>query len=157
MTFDVLHHLLNQPAIEEKRACFTGGEPLLHDLTPLLRLFGEEWIVHIETSGTKPLEPLFAYTGGKQCGLWITCSPKQGFLEQHAAFIDEWKFLLSPSFDLDGARRLLKTGLTDLAYIQPIGSVDTLDQEACREAVLFVKEHPEFRLSLQTQKILRVR
>src|SRR5271168_471591 len=37
-----------------KRICLTGGEPLIHDLGPLLK---EAWdrrkCVHIETSGTK--------------------------------------------------------------------------------------------------------
>ncbi len=114
----------------------TGGEPSLWIDQPFidrLKMLGKK--IAIETNGTHPLPE----------GIdWVTCSPKKGG-EVILTHIDELKVVYTAQdmsvYDaLPGAR-----------YLQPC-SGENLD-----EVVEYIKQHPKWKLSLQTHKILKIR
>ncbi len=120
----------------------TGGEPALQLTATLLNaLRGAGFFVQIETNGTMPLPP------GAD---WITCSPKGEPRLQH---IDELKVLywgqdISHHESLPAKERRL----------QPL---DTGDEERNKDitqlTLQYILEHPTWKLSMQTHKILGVR
>lgn len=118
----------------------TGGEPLLQLDFPLIRALHEKGFeVAIETNGTIPAPP----------GLdWICVSPKAGSpLCQTSG--DELK-LVFPQEGLDPAQ------FEDLSFtyffLQPMDCKDL--ERNIRLAVEYCMEHPRWRLSLQTHKLL---
>lgn len=137
-------------AVKESGAPFvviTGGEPLMHDLFPLTQALKAEGVaIHIETSGSSPLS-------GKLD--WITLSPKRFKKPTPDVFdyVDELKVVVLTNKDLkwaeenaekcpDGTRLLLQP-----EWDTP-ESVDLI--------VDYVKEHPQWGISLQTHKYLKV-
>lgn len=134
----------------ESRAEFvvvTGGEPLLHNLEPLtIRLKEEGLKVHIETSGSSPL------TGSLD---WITLSPKRFKkpLDEVFPYVDELKVVVLTNKDLQWA--------IDNAKKCPKGTRLLLQPEwdtpkSIGLIVNYVKENPEWGISLQTHKFLNV-
>ena len=145
--------------LECERMCITGGEPFMHDgLEALIHAFlavtQPRLCIHVETSGTKPipsgLDMYFDDT------LWITCCPKKGFLPENAYFVTEWKFLVGPEFNPQAVRDITKDSDAPV-FLQPINGINSLDKsnlQRCQELIL---ENPDWRLSTQLHKILRVR
>jgi 7-carboxy-7-deazaguanine synthase len=118
----------------------TGGEPLLQlDHAAIEAFHAAGFDIAVETNGTLPVPP----------GIdWVCVSPKAG-TELVVREGDELK-LVFPQENLDPAR------VTALAfrhfYLQPM---DGPDREAnTRLATAFCLQHPEWRLSLQTHKLL---
>lgn len=126
----------------------TGGEPTMHDLTELtehIRL--KKMRTHIETSGTNPL------TGQWD---WITFSPKRFKkpLEEYFNRSHELKVIISHRNDLRWAKELQsQINENALLYIQPEWD---RRKEMESECVAFIKENPEWKLSLQTHKYLGI-
>lgn len=125
----------------------TGGEPLLHDLLPLtLGLKSEGMKVHIETSGSSPLSGQLD---------WITLSPKRFKkpTEEVFAYVDELKVVVLTNKDLKWAEdNAAKCPEGTRLFLQPEWetpkSIDLI--------VDYVKENPEWGISLQTHKFLKV-
>ncbi|HPA91324.1 MAG TPA: 7-carboxy-7-deazaguanine synthase [Quisquiliibacterium sp.] len=120
----------------------TGGEPLLQLDTPLIdALHARGFEVAVETNGTQPAPP----------GLdWICVSPKAGAPLVLTAG-DELK-LVFPQLEA------LPERFEGLAFkhffLQPM---DSPQREAnTRAAVAYCMKHPQWRLSLQTHKILGI-
>jgi len=120
----------------------TGGEPLLQLDTPLIdALHARGFEVAVETNGTQPAPP----------GLdWICVSPKAGAPLVLTAG-DELK-LVYPQLEA------LPERFEGLAFkhffLQPM---DSPQREAnTRAAVAYCMKHPQWRLSLQTHKILGI-
>lgn len=120
----------------------TGGEPLLQLDSGLIKALHQEgFLVAIESNGTQPIPS----------GLdWVCISPKAG----------------SPLVALQGnelklvfpQEALTPEAVADLAFqhflLQPM---DGPDQEAnVQEALAYCLAHPQWRLSLQTHKLLRI-
>ncbi len=129
-------------------AVITGGEPLLHDLGPLTKGLKEAGLrVHIETSGSSPLSGQLD---------WITLSPKRFKepLNEVFPYVDELKVVVLTNKDLEWAEKSAaqcpdKTHL----LLQPEWS-----RKSSRKLITdYVKEHPEWRISIQTHKHLGVR
>lgn len=142
-------------AAYEHFVCVTGGEPFLHDLKPLERLClqkvanGRYSSLHIETSGTLPIyETPF---------MWITCSPKGGFLEDNAKYVNEWKFLVDGNFDPEVVLRVTKLNPRVPVFIQPINRVDEVDEDNLQRCLHLLQQFPQWRLSVQLHKYLKVR
>lgn len=138
----------------ELHMCITGGEPFLHNLTPLLEAASDGTMTHIETSGTLPIK------GTEDFNVWITCCPKEGFLPANADWVDEWKFLVGPGFDLAEAERLSSLGPLqndDRVYIQPINGVNECDTDNLKRCLDILAKKPEWKLSAQLHKFLGVR
>ena len=129
-------------------AIITGGEPLLHDLLPLTRaLKAQDIRVHLETSGTHPFSGEFD---------WVTFSPKQ-FKAPHPSIYKratELKVVVTSEYDLKWAEQQAALVNCDtLKYLQPEWS--TLQSK--KMIFEYVKQHPQWRISLQTHKLLEVR
>lgn len=139
----------------------TGGEPSIHNLKPLLMgLHGIRQMIcpmidifiAVETNGTrmKYLSDL------KRQGLlhWITLSPKAGITYadlQCFDAADELKIVLDGEAVPNAYKDLCCSAkLNDRLYIQPCS-------EDYKPAVDFVLNHPEWRLSIQTQKIMKIK
>lgn len=129
-------------------AVITGGEPLLHNLDPLtLRLKQSGLRTHIETSGSSPLSGYLD---------WITLSPKRFKepLDEIFPYVDELKVVVLKNKDIEWAEKnAVKCPDTTKLLLQPEwetpSSMDLI--------VDYVKENPQWGISLQTHKFLGVR
>ncbi len=120
----------------------TGGEPLLQlDQTLVDTFKNAGFQIAIETNGT--LQPPNGID-------WICVSPKAG-----AAFVlikgNELK-LIFPQKGIDPTE--YKTLEFEHFYLQPLDSQDLA--ENTRTAVNYCLNHPEWKLSLQTHKMLNI-
>lgn len=129
-------------------AVITGGEPLLHDLTDLVRaLKACATMVAIETNGTQELPAEIA----RAC--WITLSPKPpsvvGLAPLHDTLIRkaiaEVKVILTEDAE---PRTFQKLAPWPRLFVQPVWG----DEASLNRCITFVKEYPQWRLSLQTHK-----
>ena len=114
----------------------TGGEPSLwidQTFIDLLHMAGK--YICIETNGTNPLPE----------GIdWVTCSPK-GF-PLRLTHIDEIKVVYTGQ-DLTEYAGLKATW----HFLQPCSCLNT------KEVVEYILHHPQWRLSLQTHKLINIR
>jgi 7-carboxy-7-deazaguanine synthase len=121
----------------------TGGEPLLQLDTPLIEaLHARGFEIAIESNGTLPAPP----------GIdWICISPKANaeFVQRSG---NELKFVY-PQAGADPARY---EGLAfDHFFLSPM---DSPERDAnTQAAIAYCLEHPQWRLSLQTHKVLGLR
>ena len=115
----------------------TGGEPSLWiDEAFIDRLHQAGKYVCIETNGTNPLPPNID---------WVTCSPKQG-MKLGVTRMDEVKVVYEGQ-DI-GVYELLPA---EYFFLQPCSCSNTTETVAC------VMQHPKWRLSLQTHKLIDIR
>lgn len=124
----------------------TGGEPLMHNCGPLTEALKAAGLrVHLETSGAHKL------TGKWD---WITLSPKKfkAALPEIYPHADELKIVVVNLHDLTWAEEHAdQIRLDTVRLLQP--------EWDRREKVLprilqYMREHPEWRLSLQTHKYI---
>jgi 7-carboxy-7-deazaguanine synthase len=120
----------------------TGGEPLLQLDAPLVAaLHDRGFEVAIETNGTRPLV----------AGIdWVCVSPKAG-ADLVLMSGDELK-LVFPQAGLDPAR-VEGLGFAHL-FLQPMDGPSV--SEHTKAAVEYCLAHPQWRLSLQTHKLLGI-
>lgn len=127
----------------------TGGEPALQLTATLVdKLHHTGRRIAIETNGTLPLPQ----------GIdWITVSPKAAFLGEQAAVTlthaDELKVLF------DGIHEPYEYPEVQATHrcLQPIDTGDPARNAAITAATVdYIKRHPQWRLSLQTHKILNI-
>lgn len=135
-------------ASEIKICVITGGEPAMYNLAPLTYLLQQNDIkTHIETSGSHPI------TGSWD---WITFSPKKfkAPLPESAAIADELKVVIFHKSDFEFAEKH-RNSVSEkcLLYLQP--EWDKRDQQM-GSIVDYIKQHPEWRMSLQTHKYLNI-
>lgn len=149
-----LQQLAAQFPYDLEHVSITGGEPLIHKhLKSLIDPIIESGLqVHLETSGTIDLSDLSAEYDGSE--LWITCSPKQGYLPVNALFVDQFKFLIEDEHDVEFIESI--DTLNKYIYVQPIERYDASGpiKSSYEFVVDVVKKHPDWRLSLQLHKIL---
>jgi len=129
----------------------TGGEPLHHNLAPLCTaLAGAGLPLHLETSGVDPLTGQFD---------WITLSPKRHRPPQRTLLMacQELKVVVHGPEDLAFAEAMAAAaraaGGSPALLLQP-GWQSATGQVL---AVEHVRRHPQWRLSLQSHKLLGVR
>ena len=121
----------------------TGGEPLLQLDEPLIdALHDRGFEVAVETNGTieapKGLD-------------WICVSPKAG-----AEVAQKSGHELKLVYPQTGAEPALFTDLAfDHFYLQPMDAPGLTDQHTQR-ALAYCLEHPQWRLSIQTHKVLQI-
>lgn len=119
----------------------TGGEPSLQVDDELINaLHNAGYKIAIETNGTRPLPEKID---------WITCSPKEGsklYLQQ----ADEVK--------------VVYTGINPDHWKKEINSANWLlqplaqdKQTNANEVIQYILDHPQWRLSVQTHKLLGLR
>lgn len=126
----------------------TGGEPTLQVTESLLeRLHAMGYYIAMETNGTREVPE----------GVdWVTCSPKKwvcknGDIRLRKA--DEVKVVYQDGIKVDDF------GIQcQYRYLQPCDMGFLRDNSKnIKGVVRYCMEHPEWRISLQTQKILKVR
>ena len=136
----------------------TGGEPTLQITASLCdKLHAHGLYLMMETNGTRPLPE------GCQVD-WITCSPKLIDVEEgkrkiatiRLRHIDELKVVFedSPTQDMTLYEQIPATEYR----LQPCDTQDPLcNQAILNKTIKYILQHPKWKLSLQTHKILHVR
>jgi len=136
----------------------TGGEPTLQITASLCdKLHAHGLYMMMETNGTRPLP--------EGCQIdWITCSPKLIDVEEgkrkiatiRLRHIDELKVVFEDSSTQDMA---LYEQIPATEYrLQPCDTQDPLcNQAILNKTIKYILQHPKWKLSLQTHKILHVR
>lgn len=129
---------------------FTGGEPTLQLTESLInKLHKGGFYLAMETNGTRP------YPKGLD---WVTVSPKNDFLEGVKLF--EGNYMASEvKVVFTGLNSPEKYGsLGQEKFIQPCDTGNPMkNEEIIAKSIEWLKEHPDWRLSLQTHKIVGVR
>lgn len=125
------------------RVCLTGGEPLMQDITQLLKLLNGTCVLHLETNGTFPVPLEFD---------WIACSPKST-LPSYARF-DEIKWLVGDGVEL-WKTEVEKVPPHITQHLQPVW--DKNYQRNLDTAFNEVLKNPKLHLSAQVHKYLKVR
>lgn len=136
----------------------TGGEPTLQITASLCdKLHAHGLYLMMETNGTRPLP--------EGCQIdWITCSPKLIDVEEgkrkiatiRLRHIDELKVVFedSPTQDMALYEQIPATEYR----LQPCDIQDPLSNQAIlNKTIKYILQHPKWKLSLQTHKILHVR
>ncbi|MDP4245497.1 MAG: 7-carboxy-7-deazaguanine synthase QueE, partial [Bacteroidota bacterium] len=131
-----------------RMAVVTGGEPLMHDCTALTnRLYKAGFATHIETSGAWPLSGEWD---------WICLSPKK-FKAPRPELLplaNELKVVVYNKSDLDWAEKWAAQVTRGCKlFLQPEWS--KADQ-VTPLIVEYIKEHPQWELSLQLHKYINV-
>ncbi|TNE81533.1 MAG: radical SAM protein [Bacteroidetes bacterium] len=131
-----------------KTVVITGGEPLMYDLGPLtFELKNAGLHVHIETSGAHP------YTGHFD---WVTFSPKKfkAPLLEVAQQAHELKVVVFNKSDFAWAESFVsQVNEHCQLYLQP----EWDKQELVLPLIIdYVKQHPQWRISLQTHKYMNI-
>ncbi|MEO0311176.1 MAG: hypothetical protein RIQ89_833 [Bacteroidota bacterium] len=131
-----------------RNVVITGGEPCMHNLCSLTEIMHlnnyHRWI---ETSGAHPL------TGEWD---WICVSPKKFMppIKEVLQKADELKIVVYNSSDLDWALSHAPSVRQDCKlYLQPEYSKF---QKSIPLIIDFVKDHPNWQISIQTHKIINV-
>lgn len=130
---------------------FTGGEPTLQLTKSLVdHLHKLDKFLHIETNGSVVLPD------GIDVALdWITVSPKDAPLRIQR--IDELKLLFHGQGTDIAKYEGLEIRRPECRFLQPcdVGDPDN-NTRILNETIAYIKLHPQWRLSLQTHKILRI-
>ena len=133
-----------------RHVVFTGGEPSLQltaDICRQLKDLGYD--IQVETNGTHELP--------EGCFDWVTCSPKDAFCknaEIKISHIDEVKVVFDGKTDVS---RYLDIDARCYS-LQPCDTgKEKENKEITAMCVDYILAHPEWRLSLQTHKILYIR
>lgn len=156
MDDEIVRAISKYPA---RHVVITGGEPALQLTDEFIDLLHREgWFVQIETNGTMPIPD----------GIdWVTCSPKEDIISGKEGGIpgngscsvvldtvDELKLLFPTAISPEDPllprakdRRLQPVDLGDEAR----------NKEIMQQTIDYLLAHPEWKLSLQTHKILNVR
>lgn len=145
---EIVAHIANLPA---KLVVITGGEPTLQLTRSLVdKLHAVGKTVAIETNGTREVPSNVD---------WVTVSPKEPFVgkagkpilktaQEVKVVMDDIHTYEDPTFGITAAHY----------YIQPCDTGDAQRNAAIiKRCVDFVKDNPQWKLSLQTQKIINVR
>ena len=127
----------------------TGGEPTLQITKSFIdKLHEAGKFIQVETNGTIPLGHDIEFDIN-----WITCSPKHKPVS--IGRINELKVVYQ------GQDMSQYDGLKALPYCFYLQPCDTKDEQKNREnlqaTIDYIMQHPKWRLSLQTQKIINVR
>ena len=126
----------------------TGGEPAMYDLSTLVNRLKERTIeVAIETSGTYPLIGAID---------WYCFSPKKFKAPVDEAYLkaSELKIIISHHSDFKWAEEhSVKVSTNCKLFLQPEWSKQ---ERFLPQIIDYVKEHPKWRISLQTHKYMNI-
>lgn len=136
--------------------CVSGGEPMLQveDLQPFFHALPAHISVSLETSGTIELKPVPTW-------VYVTCSPKRGFLSSNIRRIDEFKLLIDQHTDLDNLAAFIKH-LNELnvsvpIYLMPINGIYEINSAPVENCMKLLRDFPKCRLGVQMHKVYGVR
>lgn len=156
-TAEIVDTILKSKA---KNVVITGGEPTIYDLTELTVKLKEKNIkTFLETSGVNEIKGCFSH---------ITLSPKQHFpplckkdsdsgKEVFASRVDSLKVVIASKSDFTFAEKMkncLKKESSCSLFLQPEWSKK---ETVIPEIIDYIKQYPEWNLSLQTHKYINVK
>lgn len=128
----------------------TGGEPTLQVDSELIEVLHKEgYYLSIETNGTHEIPK----------GIdWVTCSPKTAYIAKDKARV-RIKEASEVKVVFDGQHEVSTYGIhAPNLFLQPCDVGDEeRNEEILNHCLAYILEHPEWRLSLQSQKIIGVR
>ena len=131
-----------------KRVVITGGEPAMYDLQPITDAFHSADIeCYIETSGAYPISGTWD---------WICVSPKKfkAPIKESLLLADELKVIVFNQSDFVWAVKHADSVKKDcILFLQPEYSVFN---KIIPSIVEYVKKNPEWRVSLQTHKVMNI-
>ncbi len=136
--------------IESKahRVVLTGGEPAMYDLSELINLFHQNKIlVHIETSGAYEIKGNYD---------WVCLSPKKFKfpLNSELSKANEFKAVVFHKNDIEWANTFInELSPSCQLYLQPEWS----KKDVVTPLIIdYVKENPQWKISLQTHKFVGI-
>jgi len=141
----IIENALKYPA---KAVVVTGGEPLMWNLDILCKVFKNKGFeTFLETSGAYPLTGMWD---------WICLSPKKQAPPKPEIYplADELKVIIADNPDFDWAKRnavLVRKNCH--LFLQPEWSVH---KTMTPLLIDFIKNNPEWRISIQTHKFLKI-
>lgn len=149
------HPVLSIPFIADAASQFpseicvvTGGEPLMHNLQELTNaLHRKNKHTHIETSGAYPL------TGNWD---WICISPKKfkAPIQEILPLAHELKIVVYHKSDFEWAEKYVaQVNPSCNLFLQPEWSKE---QEMLPLMIEYVKQHPQWNISLQIHKYMNI-
>ena len=133
-----------------RHVVLTGGEPMLQLTERLITMLHNAGkFIQVETNGTIPIESHLPID-------WVTCSPKFDFCSRgklRLQRIDELKVVYQ------GQDMSVYEGIDAKEYyLQPCDTKDASgNSRIVAGSIDYIKGHPQWHLSLQTQKIIHVR
>ncbi len=135
-----------------RHVVITGGEPSLQLTASLVdALHAAGRYVAVETNGTRPLPANVD---------WITLSPKSAFVDGAEVVLtraDEIKVVYDGLRDPASQLSTFSFQHSTIRFVQPCDTGDaTKNRHITAAAVEYVKQHPEWRLSLQIHKIINI-
>ena len=134
--------------------CITGGEPLLHDLRPLIQKMDAEREpllgIHVETSGTIAIPEWLSVCS------WVCVSPKKGYRHDSLLAADELKVLVGPEFDEKLFIGEFEPYL-DKTFLQPINDEHHINFDNLKRCLDLQVKYTQVRISTQMHKIWNVR
>ena len=130
----------------------TGGEPTLQvDEAFVDFLHQQGYEVSMESNGTRPAPKNLD---------WLTVSPKSRgarYEVQGTRVPDEIKLVFDEHTDPEAILPLETSNHAPLLYLQPCDTGDAQRNKAITQAcVEYIKAHPQWRLSLQTHKLIDI-
>lgn len=135
----------------------TGGEPFLQADAALIRsLHNSGFYVSIETNGTKSISDAFSDEQGCSPPDWIVCSPKTK--DPVIEYIHELKVVVpkySPS-NYDFLVRKIKLTSEGGPYLWAQPEDGKHLKDSIQQAIDFCLENPQWRVSVQTHKVLGI-
>jgi|ERR1700761_6810071 len=135
--------------------CISGGEPLMHDIFPLVSaLKAQDRQVHIETSGTIPIttkiEEILDMIDH------VAISPKLGFRDEYSLFSDEIKLLVDEHFEWERVPSEIKQ-MSRKIYLQPVNYEKNINHANVERCLVLQRTNPDLLLSTQNHKIWETR
>ncbi|MFZ4400790.1 MAG: 7-carboxy-7-deazaguanine synthase QueE [Bacteroidales bacterium] len=131
-----------------KAVIVTGGEPLNYNLNYLCDHLHEKGIkTFLETSGSLPMSGSWD---------WVCLSPKQNIppVEGNFLLAGELKIIISEDSDFEWAElNAAKVSSECILYLQPEWSNRN---EMMPKIINYIMSHPQWRISLQSHKYMRI-
>ncbi len=133
---------------------WTGGEPTLHLTADIVAYFHQlGYRQSIETNGTRPVPKGMDY---------VTCSAKPEAFdllwENFPQGVDEWRFPFGVnSPQPPDVRSLPPARFYALSPIYAPGEAISAPPQALEECIMYIKQHPIWRLSIQMHKLIGIR
>ncbi len=135
----------------EKFGCkwivWTGGEPTLQLTDEIVAFFKSKgYMQAIETNGTRKVPQGIDY---------ITCSPKQHFerIKELILHAHELRFPMAKGDELPNLQELPEA---DNYLLSPIFDANKLNKENLDYCVKLIKENPQWSLSVQLHKLIKI-
>lgn len=137
--------------------CITGGEPLMHNLMPLVqKIVSTGKMVHVETSGTKSIKQL--RYGNSSKNVWVTVSPKLNYISETLDDCHEIKVLIDEDFNIktfiDHFAHYFNSGKL---WIQPVNDEFTVRMDNLKRCLELQLKYPNIMISDQAHKFWNVR